>query len=108
MQKETNQTGDYGYDIAEIYSDLRNQVLRLNADEAGLTGTSESTVLAALMEIGYPEGIATVVAVADGSASLYLSSGGCTVGAGAYESVQNVAKSFIKQAQQYLPIAVAT
>ena len=95
MQKETNQTGDYGYDIAEIYSDLRNQVLRLNADEAGLTGTSESTVLAALMEI-------------DGSASLYLSSGGCTVGAGAYESVQNVAKSFIKQAQQYLPIAVAT
>ena len=67
MQKETNQTGDYGYDIAEIYSDLRNQVLRLNADEAGLTGTSESTVLAALMEIGYPEGIATVVAVADGT-----------------------------------------
>jgi hypothetical protein len=43
------------------------------------------------MEIGFAKGVATVVGLADGTASLYLTSGGGVLGAGARADVRSAA-----------------
>ena len=73
------------YEQAEVYSDLRKQVLSLTSEQLG----TNSPVLAVLMETGYPEAVATLVSVADGSSSLYYSNGGGIIGAGEYNQVHD-------------------
>ena len=58
-----------------IYSQMRR-----NALEARLPGIGRDAVHVVLMDWHLEKGTATVVAAADGSASLYLSSGGGYVG----------------------------
>src|SRR5215469_16931606 len=65
----------------ELYEGLRNQVLQLTPDVLG-EGFEEVPILALLMETGYPEGVCTLVGVADGGVSLYLSNGGGIIGVG--------------------------
>ena len=60
------------------------------------------------MEIGYPEGSATIVALIDGSASIYLSSGGGSIGGGAHETIRKVAIDMVKMARKYLPQMAAS
>jgi hypothetical protein len=55
-------------------------------------------VLAVLIETGYPEAVATLVAVADGSSSLYFSNGGGIIGAGEYKQVHNSSLALVKVA----------
>ena len=43
-------------------------------------------------------GIATVVALADGTTSMYLSSGGGTIGAGEHEHIANMSKALVSLA----------
>jgi len=71
---------------AEIYRDLRGQALSLNTE----TIKSRDGVLALLMETGYNDAAATILAAADGSVSLYLSNGGGVIGAGEYEQVREI------------------
>jgi hypothetical protein len=52
----------------EVYSGLRQQVLGLTADQPADAVPAGARMLALLMETGYPEAVATLVAVADGSA----------------------------------------
>lgn len=73
------------YEQAEVYSGLRNQVLSLTTEQL----VTDSPVLAVLMETGYPEAVATLVSVADGSSSLYFSNGGGIIGAGEYKQVHD-------------------
>lgn len=91
-----------GYTVAEIYSDLRNQVLGLKWEGAGAVS---SGLVAVLMETGYPEAVATLVAGSDGTVSLYFSNGGGIIGAGDHQAVRGVAKSFLAVAEGYLPQA---
>ena len=91
------------YEVAEIYNDLRNQVLQLNPDVIGQADGDESTVLAVLMETGYPEAVATLVAVSDGTASLYFSNGGGIIGGGEHEPVRKVCGEFVTFAQNFVP-----
>jgi hypothetical protein len=62
--------------VADVYVGLRQQVLRLTPDQLGNRVPTDAPILALLMETAYPEAVATLVAVADGSASLYFSNGG--------------------------------
>lgn len=88
------------YPQADTYRDLRNQILTLRPQSLGMAGASQGP-LAVLMETGFPEAVATLVCVADGSASLYFSNGGGIIGGGEHEAVSIPARSFIASARAF-------
>lgn len=96
------------YKVADIYSGLRQNVVSLTEKQLGLKGTNKNQVLAVLMETGYPEAVATLVAVSDGSASIYFSNGGGIIGAGEYAEVKKESLSFITVAGKYLSLMKKT
>lgn len=51
------------------------------------------------METGYPQGVATLVALADGTTSLYFSNGGGVIGAGEQARVRAAAAVLISAAE---------
>ena len=55
------------------------------------------------METGYPEGSATLVAMADGSASIYLSGGGGMIGGIGHETIRSAAQQFVQLASRFQP-----
>ncbi len=88
------------YKTADIYDSMRNQVLNLTAKQLGDFGNN--SVLCVLMETGYPEAVVTLVAVADGSVSLYFSNGGGIIGAGEHPQGKETSLKLIKSANEYL------
>ena len=106
--KNPNEMPQPNYEIADIYPGLRNQVLQLTPAAIGQSDADQSTVLAVLMETGYPEAVATLVAIGDGTASLYFSNGGGIIGAGEHEPVRTVSAEFITFAQQYVSHSTLT
>lgn len=74
------------YEVAEVYTGLRSQVLNLDEKESGWL--KDKPVYAVLVEMGRPDGVITVVAIADGTASLYFSKGGGMIGLGEHENVR--------------------
>ena len=87
---------------AEVYVALRQQVLGLKPDQLGEEAVAEP-ILALLMETGYPEAVATLVAVADGTSSLYFSNGGGLIGAGEHEAVAEANRRWLETARSFLP-----
>ena len=89
--------------VEPIYEDLRRQVLALDPTTVGLHPSPEHPrVWGALMEIGYPEGVATFVMLADGTTSLYTSSGGGTIGGGMHEAVASRTAAFLRALDEHL------
>lgn len=87
---------------AETYLGLRQQVLTLTPGQLGEAVSVDEPLLALLMETGYPEAVATLVAVADGSASLYFSNGGGIIGAGTHPSVAEASSRWLEVAREAL------
>ncbi len=87
-----------GYEQADIYRDLRAQALRVDAQMLEAHGG----IFALLMETGYEDAVATIVATADGSTSMYLSNGGGTIGAGEYEQVREVVFETLSETAKYV------
>jgi hypothetical protein len=87
---------------ADVYRGLRQQVLGLTPDQLG-EGFADAPILALLMETGYPEGVATLVGVADGTASLYFSSGGGFIGAGTHAGVADANRRWLESGPKFLP-----
>jgi hypothetical protein len=81
----------------EVYEGLRQQVLALTPAELG-AAFGEASVLALLMETGYPEAVATLVGVADGTSSLYFSNGGGFIGAGTHSAVAEANRRWLEAA----------
>ena len=52
------------------------------------------------MDWGLAEGTATVVALSDGNASVYLSSGGGSVGGASHESIREAAQKMVAAASE--------
>jgi hypothetical protein len=90
------------YELAEIYQDLRGRALALTRELLDPEVASESRVLALLMETGYPEAVATLVGLADGSTSMYFSNGGGTIGAGQHDEVAARTKRWLELAEEVL------
>lgn len=88
------------YMQADVYRDLRGQLLGLSPEEIGRPAEADEPI-AILMETGYPEAVASLVCVADGTTSLYFSNGGGYVGCGEHEAVRAAALSFLAHAANF-------
>ena len=87
------------YEIADVYLHMRQQVLELDGDALG--ELKSKPVWAVLMETGYPEAAFTLVAVVDGTASLYFSNGGGIIGAGEHDQVRRTALSLVDRGEKF-------
>ena len=88
-----------------IYFRLRNQILQAKRDQLGLPITAHPTVpWAVVMDWGVSNGTATIVAISDGTASVYLSSGGGSIGGGqSHESIRKAARNAVSVAAEFQP-----
>lgn len=83
----------------EIYLGLRNRVLTLEPASAGL---ADKPLWGCVMETGYPNGVATLVCLSDGTTSLYTSTGGGIIGAGERERVARENAKLLTTLSAYL------
>jgi hypothetical protein len=74
------------YEVADVYSGLRGQILKLS--DKDISQLKGKPVWAVLVEMGRPNAAVTVLAVADGTASLYFSNGGGMIGLGEHANVR--------------------
>jgi hypothetical protein len=87
----------------QVYLQLRTRIVHLDPNELGLSpSTSAPRVWGVVMEIGYQVGLATLVCFADGTTSLYYSTGGGMLGSAEYGPVSEASKALVSQAENYL------
>jgi hypothetical protein len=87
---------------APIYTSMRNQILTLVPAEVGLGPSPQFPhVWGVLTEIGLDRGSATLVSLADGTTSLYLSSGGGFIGYGELAAVAAASQALVLEAERY-------
>jgi hypothetical protein len=78
------------------YEGLRKQVLTLDPASVRLAPSPEHPrVFGGLMEMGMRGGTASLVVIADGTTSMYYSTGGGIIGAGLHESVKRPSRVFL-------------
>jgi hypothetical protein len=86
-----------------MFLGLRGQLLGVDPAELGLSPSQRlPRVWAVLMEMGSDTGTASLVAVADGTTSLYLSTGGGVIGAGEHQAVRRASEAFLEAAEAHL------
>jgi hypothetical protein len=83
-------------DGADGGTSLRDELLRSTSAQIGVIPMRH--VWGVLMERGYAKGVATVVALADGTASMYISTGAAVTGAKAYGPARVAAMRLCDQA----------
>jgi hypothetical protein len=87
---------------SQMSDDLRSMVLNLKPKDISLTEENfPHPVFALVMETGFPEGSFTLSVVADGSTSLYFSSGGGIIGGGEHENVREASGYLLSGAQHF-------
>lgn len=90
-------------DFAQTYIQLRNLIFQLEPGKLGLAPSPITPhVWGVLMETGYAVGTATLVSLADGTTSLYYSTGGGMLGRGDYAPVSEASRAFVIQAEKTL------
>lgn len=98
---------DKKYAIADVYQGLRQQVLTLEPAKFAMVPKPSNNVWGVLMEIGYPEAVATLVTLADGTVSIYFSNGGGMIGFGKDET-RRASGAFLGMAPKYITYASHT
>ena len=94
-------------DPKPIYLALRGKLLETDPASVGLVPSTDGRrVWAVVMDTAFPEGVASLVVVADGTTSLYTSTGGGTIGAGTHESVAVVSRAFLDRVDGALDLLV--
>jgi hypothetical protein len=83
-----------------VFLGLRKRLIALTPAEIGLD--PGYPVWGALMELGSPEGVVSLAAVADGTTSLTFSSGGAILGAGEDQQVRLAAEAFLAAVEENL------
>ncbi len=89
------------YQVAEVYSGLRNMIFSITPDSIGVKLKEPGEVWGVVMETGYPKAVATLVALADGTVSLYFSNGGGLIGLGPHAGPKRAAQTFLASAQKF-------
>ena len=84
---------------------LRDKLLTSPAKEVLSGEDAKAKVWGVLMEVAFPNGVATLVSLRDGTASLYTSTGGGILGG---YSAGNEAKRFVAEAEKHLANMKAT
>ena len=83
---------------------MRDRALRTRRAEIGMADPPpDAPIWGLLMETGYPDATATLVALGDGTTSLYLSSGGGVIGGQAHEPVRQANAAFRMNAKRLRP-----
>lgn len=97
---------------ADIYLGLRSQAIKASPQDLGLTPDPAAPIYGVLMETGADSSVATFVVLADGTVSLYLSTGGGVIGGGQHEEVNDAAAEMLaltnKYATEYIRACAAT
>jgi hypothetical protein len=96
------------YKVADVYRDLRQQVLTTTPAKIGVSPASPDQVWAVMMETGYPEAVMTLVAIADGTISLYFSNGGGIIGLGQHDGPRKAGVELLSSSQSFLKEAGLT
>jgi hypothetical protein len=87
----------------DIFHVLRSQALNLSHPAIGLSPNAELPhVFGVVMDTTYSSGTATLVVVADGTTSLYTSTGGGVLGGGAHEQVAAASGELLRVAEGQL------
>ncbi len=88
---------------APTYLKLRERILSLLPEGVGLSATGQvNQVWGVIIETGYEVGTATLVALADGTTSLYYSTGGGMLGSADYLPLADSSKALVASANLYL------
>jgi hypothetical protein len=95
---------------ASVFTGLRHQILTLDPASIGLNPTTDRPrVWGALMDVGYPnDRWATLVALGDGTTSLYTSTGGGIIGAGTRPAVAAASAAWLSMIEQHLDLIPVT
>jgi hypothetical protein len=89
---------------SEVYTGLRQQILDVDPAQIALAASPELPhVWGLVMESGYPNAVVTLVALADGTTSLYFSTGGGIIGGGGHPPVAAATRALLRVVEQYLP-----
>src|SRR5215831_8372236 len=86
----------------QVYEGLRTAALELTEATVGTTPPEHLDVLGAVIDIPGKGGMASVVAMADGTTSMYTSTGGGTIGAGAHEAVARATHALLATLQELI------
>ena len=88
---------------AEIYIDLRTRAFGVDPAAIGLAPTERlDRVYGVILDLGYPEGPATLVGFSDGTTSLYTSSGWGVIGGGEHEVVAEATLRWLTVAESMI------
>jgi hypothetical protein len=88
---------------------LRTQAFGVTRLDLGLPEPAESsTPWGVIMETGHEGGTATLVAFAEGTASIYLSSGGGSIGGGEQPAICEAAQDLVAIADKFQPLMAET
>jgi hypothetical protein len=80
--------------------DLRALILSTTPDQVGVSPSDAlPNVWGVLMEMWLEKTLVTLVSLADGTTSLYFSTGGGIIGAGGHAEVASASNAFIRQAE---------
>ena len=89
-------------DASDIIDDLRHRIFTLDPGEIGISQENFShPVWGMVMESGLDDGSFSLVTLADGTTSLYLSTGGAMIGAGEHKSVRDAVGYYLTGAQYF-------
>ena len=90
------------------YMEMRSAVLEADPASIKVPEGQWPGASVAMMEIVVDDATASIVAVADGTVSLYLSNGGGTIGAGEYLSARQAGLRFLRAAADHAPWMTGT
>jgi ribosomal protein S12 methylthiotransferase accessory factor YcaO len=91
-----------GHDGAKPYDGLRAMALGAVAKGLQLPGEDHPDVSGLVVDIPAQGGFATVVALTDDTTSMYMSTGGGTIGAGGHQNVASATQALLSAAQAQL------
>ena len=87
----------------DVYDGLRTAALEVTEAMVGTTPPGHpDVVLGVVVDIPSEGGVASVVAMADGTTSMYTSTGGGTIGAGSHQSVAAATHALLTTLQRLL------
>jgi hypothetical protein len=95
-------------DSRDVVALLRVSVLRLDPADIDIDPQTAAAVWGIVIETGYPDAVASLIALADGSVSLYVSDGSGCVGCGANREVRTAGADLLAAAEHGIQLTTST
>jgi hypothetical protein len=90
-------------EVASVYVGLRDTILSLDPTSVGIHQTAATpNVWGVVMDWSLDDAVATIVSLADGTTSMYLSTGGGSLGAGEHPAAAAASLSAVRLAETML------